>query len=367
MRNMKVHRRVGAAIAAVVGLGMLVACGDSDSPKGNSDALDVSSAQSLYTAAKKEDGDVLWYTTMNEEIYPKVIDAFEKAYPGVTVKALGLSGPDILARVTTEYAAKTYAVDVVSGEDTYIDQLRQEGNAAKFVPPSLKPDDEMATVLKATGLPEGFQNILYVVESVLAYNPTAVADLGLPTPTDWADFTDPKWKGHFSAGPDSVVWYVSLIQSMGHDAALDLMKALGKNEPVLVDSHTTAVNDVVGGEPAGTINAYAYSGYALQTDNPDNMKIVHTNPQPANLALVYPVTKAPHPAGADLFVDWLVSKEGQQVIASETGQISVRSDVENNPEVWDPTTWTPEFADTTLTGDELNEYLDEYETAIGAK
>src|SRR5258705_213275 len=76
-------------------------------------------------------------------------------------------------------------------------------------------------------MPTGYEGIVYLVTTVIAYNPTVVKQKNLPVPTSWEDLTKPAWKGRFSIDPGAVNWYDSLIKGMGHDQALALLKSLG--------------------------------------------------------------------------------------------------------------------------------------------
>ena len=107
-------------------------------------------------------------------------------------------------------------------------------------------------------LPAGYRNVVYAVTTVFAWNPTVVKQKGLPVPTSLETFTQPAWKGKFSIDPTAVNWYDSLIKLMGHERAQALIRKLGSNSPVLVESHTEALTDVQAGEPAAAATAYGY-------------------------------------------------------------------------------------------------------------
>ena len=61
------------------------------------------------------------------------------------------------------------------------------------------------------------------------------------------------------------------------------------------------------------------------------------NPSPVFVTLnpIGIAKNAPHPKAAKVFVDWLLSKDGQQYVAQRGGgEISSRTDVQNNPAIW---------------------------------
>src|SRR5580658_9051988 len=62
------------------------------------------------------------------------------------------------------------------------------------------------------------------------------------------------------------------------------------------------------------------------------------NPSPLFVTLnpVGVAKRAPHPNAAHVFIDWLTSKAGQTYIVNRGGgEISSRTDVKNNPQIFD--------------------------------
>src|SRR5215468_2088829 len=126
---------------------------------------------------------------------------------------------------------------------------------------------------------------------------------------------------------------------MGHHPALNLLQALGPHQPVFVESHTQALTDVQAGEPAGAATAYGYKASSMKKKTPKTVEYINGSPLPASLTLIDVVAHAPHPAAARLFEDWMVSQDGQKAVVDVTNHTSIRSDVGNDPKVWDETKW----------------------------
>jgi iron(III) transport system substrate-binding protein len=215
-------------------------------------------------------------------------------------------------------------------------------------------------------MPAGYEGIVYIVTTSIAYNPTVVRQKGLPVPTSWEDLTKPAWKGQFSIDPSAVNWYDSLVKGMGHDKALALLQALGANKPVFVESHTQALTQVQAGEPAGAATGYGYKAASLKKKSPSTVDFVNVNPMPSSLTLIDVVKGAPHPAAARLFEDWMVSQAGQQAVVSITNHTSIRTDVKNDPTVWDEAKWTPAWGDPNLPSAQYNQELTEMKSALQA-
>lgn len=357
------HHRLLAILSTSLVL-VLAACGNGGggSPTqaaAKDTSLDSLSTADLATQAAKE-GTLTWYTTFADDDVQPILKAFNKTYPNVQVKPLRLSADKIPPRVITEQRGKQFTADVVSGDSPQVAQLLQAGALQPYTP------KDQSALPSGLALPTGYEGIVYVVTTVVAYNPDIVKQKGLPIPTGWQDLTNPAWKGQFSIDPGAVNWYDSLVQGMGHDAALNLLKGLGANKPVFVESHTQALTQVQAGEPAGAATAYGYKASSLKKKNAKTVEFVNSAQLPSSLTLIDVVKNAPHPAAARLFEDWMVSQEGQQAVVDVTNHTSIRPDVKNDTAVWDPAKWTPAWGQPNLPAKTYNDELNEMKTALQA-
>jgi iron(III) transport system substrate-binding protein len=354
---------LGSVVAAGLTVS-LAACG-SGSASGSSGSsasgsnLDSMSTTDLAAQAKKE-GSLTWYTTFADEDVKPMVDAFNKQYPGITVNSVRLSADKIPPRLLTEQRGGKFNADVVSGDSPQIAQVLQAGGLQPYTPKDLPP------LPSGLSLPKGYEGVVYVVTTVVSYNPSVLKQKGVAAPTSWQDLTKPEWKGQFSIDPGAVNWYDSLIKSMGHDAALKLVQGLGSNQPVFVESHTQALTQVQAGEPMGAATAYGYKASSMKKDTPDQVEFVNGNPLSSSLNLIDVVKQPPHPAAARLFVDWMVSQAGQKAVVDITNHTSIRTDVTNDPAVWDPNKWKPAWGDPVLSSDTYNKELSEFKEALHA-
>jgi iron(III) transport system substrate-binding protein len=356
---MKANRSLATVIAGILAL-LVGACGSSSgSDSAGQDAADKMSPDQLAAAAAKE-GTVVWYTTFADTDVQPIIASFNKVYPTVKVNALRPSASELPQRIITEQRGGKYNADVVSGEGPQIAQLVQAGALQPYQPKDAAP------LPGGLSLPAGYQGVVYTLTTVLSWNPTVLKQKGLTAPTSWADLTQPRWKGQFSIDPYAVNWYDSLIVSMGHDKALALLKGLGGNSPRFVESHTQSLTNVQAGEPLAAATAYGYKASALKQKTPAGLDFANASPLPASLSLIDVVKNSPHPGAARLFDDWMVSKDGQQKIVDITNHTSVRPDVTNDPQVWNPAKWAPAWAHPVLSPADYNSYLAEMKSALKA-
>lgn len=355
----RLHRTLAPIAAATLAL-TAAACGSSGGgPSKASSSLDALAPRALAAAAAKE-GSLTWYTTFADDDVQPFIKVFNKYYPKIKVNALRLSADKIPARIITEQRGGKYNADVVSGDSPQLAQLEQAGALQPYTP------KDIAALPKGLDLPTGYEGVVYTVTTVVAYNPAVVKQKHLPVPTSWEDLTKPAWKGQFSIDPGAVNWYDSLVQSIGHTKALDLLTRLGKNDPVFVESHTQALTDVQAGEPAAAATAYGYKASSLRKDTPGQVEFSNAKPLPSSLNLVDIVKNSPHAAAARVFVDWIVSKTGQKAVVDVTNHTSIRPDVQNDAAVWDETKWPPAWGQPNLSGAEYTKDLNEMKSALNA-
>lgn len=338
----------------------LAACSSSSgsSSQGSGASFKSQTIAQLQKQANTE-GQVNWYTTFADTDVKPMVAAFNKQFPKIKINALRLSADQLPPRVITEQKGHKYNADVVSGDSPQVAQLVNAGALQPYTPPDEAPVPTGLTMQK------GYTAVIYVVTTVIAWNPTALKQAGLTAPTSWQDLTKPQWKGKFSIDPGAVNWYDALIQQMGHAKALALIQALGKNKPKLVTSHTEAITQVEAGEPIASATTYGYKSSSESKKNPSQITFVNTDPLPASLTLIDLAKNPPHPAAAELFEDWMMSQAGQQEVVNQTNHTSLRSDVTNDPKVWNTSTWPAVWGTPLMTNTTYNSEVKEMDQAFG--
>ncbi len=287
-------------------------------------AVDASAATS--SAAQKE-GVVVWYGTMNTKDMNLTANQFMKTHPGIKVQMLRLGSSQLPARVATEQRAGKYNADVISGDEFQVLQLVDVGAFQKY------NFADLNKFLKGTVDPNGYWVNLYQNTTVLAWNPNSLKSDHLKPPSSVADFAKPEWRGKFGLDTGALNWYMGVLQSEKNGPAL--VKAIAENSPQKTDGHTQTVTQLAAGEFDATPTAY---GYMANQQHRKGRSVDFVNPTPLLVSLnpIGMAKNAPHPAAAKVFIDWLLSKDGQQFIAQRGGgEISSRMDVKNNPAIWD--------------------------------
>jgi ABC-type Fe3+ transport system substrate-binding protein len=262
----------------------------------------------LLEAATKE-GEVVLYTThIVDQIVRPLIKAFQGFAPGVAVKYVRADGLALVVRLTNESRAGRVQADAWSMVDG-VGALLQGGIAAPFEVPS------------ARGLPAGLvdRGQRWVATNTgvrsAAYNtqivPKEVA------PKNYQDLLDPRWKGKIVWNPKSMTgaWgFIStVLKGMGEERGMAYLRALAKQEIVPLPIAIRAVLDrVIAGEYAIGLemnNTHA----AISAAQGAPVKWVALDPVSETLQVSGITKGAAHPNAAKLFIDFMVSKAGQNV------------------------------------------------------
>lgn len=268
-------------------------------------------------AAKKE-GEVIWYTAMNTADGEVVRKLFQEKYPFLTLTILRQPGEKIRTRILTEMQAGKFLWDVVSFNHLDMDALNQEGLLATYHSPEAKSGYPPGAVDA-----DGRWAAIYVRQFVIGYNTKLVR--AADAPKSWDDLLQAKWKGKFSLDESDVEWYAAMLEYMGREKGTAFMRALAKQNPQFRRGHSLLSRLLIAGDfplamvYASEVDEAKKSGAPVewvQTLDP-----IVTSPSQIAIS-----AKAPHPQGARILVDLLLSPEGQALIR-QRGRVPARIDL----------------------------------------
>jgi len=282
--------------------------------------LQAGSNPQIIEAAKSE-GAVSYYTTMTLSQSKKVVDKFQQKYPFIKAELFRSGGDAIMNRIQNEARGGLYAWDVVSTRGDQVVPLRDSklitvyrSPESKFVSPDLVDD-------------EGYWIAYYVNPFVLGYNTNLVKKSEVPK--TYEELLDPKWKGKKISIDDSAYEFLGgLIRAWGKEKAVEYMKKLAAQQPVVMRGNTNRVQLAMAGEYY-LIIAYAPT-IQRETSKGHPIDWVPLEPVPVQVNPMMLAAKAPHPNAGKLFMDFLLSKEGQKMLVGFR-RIAVREDIEPDP------------------------------------
>ena len=148
---------------------------------------------------------------------------------------------------------------------------------------------------------------------VQAYNTGKVRKEELPK--TYAELLDPKWKGRLGIEASDHEWFYSVARDMGEQKGLDFFRSLmaGNGLSVRV-GHPLLTTLVASGEVPLALTVYQYSPEQLKKKGAP-IDWFAIEPAMAISDGMAVMKKAPHPHAALLFYDFLLSEEGNRLIA----------------------------------------------------
>ena len=271
--------------------------------------------------AAKQEGALMYYTTMTLSQSQVVVGKFQEKYPFIKTELFRTGGDPLLNRIITEARGGRYAWDVVSGRGEMVLPLMQRKLLASYRSP------ETSFIDKDLVDDQNYWAAYYVNPYVLGYNTKLVKKDEVPK--TYEDLLDPKWKGKKISIDDEAYGLLSgLIDAWGKEKAVDYLKRRAAQEPVVMRGNTNRVQLTAAGEYS-LIIAYAPT-IQRETSRGAPIDWVALEPAPVQVNPAMLAVKAPHPNAGKLFVDYLLSKEGQEMLTG-FNRTPVRSDVEPKP------------------------------------
>ena len=271
--------------------------------------------EELIDAAKKE-REVVFYTTTNLEEAAAMSARFKAKYPFLDVNINRAEGERIVTKVLQETRAKKSLVDVIQTPAFYLHALRKRGilgeyasTEDRFYPRNFKEEKSWTTT--------------YYNPYVVLYNTKIVSAQNLPK--RYEDLLSPFWKNKMILEKDKIDWFTAMLEILGREKGVKYMRELSRQNPMLRIGQTLITQLVAAGEIALQINANAVSVNRLKQKGAP-IDWVAPGPLPGLMVGVGLVSQAPHPAAARLFIDFLLSKEGQQLYQN-AGRLVARSDL----------------------------------------
>ena len=294
--------------------------------------------QALIEAAKKE-GKFVQYTGLPTDTAVALLDAFKKKYPFLdTSEYFRSTSYRIYSRVNVEVQAGKHLADcVTTGLMTPFLEWRKKGWLMKY-------DAAGYQSLPKNIQDPGYWAPMRLADMVIGYNSTLLPKQDIPT--KWTDLLDPKWEGAIgvegsdSGSQHSQYWILKKVYGESY------WDKLLKNRPKIFGGQGAMMTGLLRGEIKLAMHALGYMIYNYRELQKAPIQGVWPKDcVPMYIGPVALMEKAPHPNAAKLFMDWILSQEGQEAMVQVVGAYSARSDVapaRGNPPM---NTYNPVFTD----------------------
>ena len=259
---------------------------------------------------------MILYTSMKESLIGSIYEAFKKKHPDTTIDYQSAGAGKLMAKIATERQAGKVLADVLwTSEVPDFYNMKKEGMLEQYTPGNfnelINPFSDYDGHFTAARL--GTLGIVYNTKFIKT------------TPTKWEDLFGKEYTGAYGIADPSLsgTSYMSialLVKQFGWE----FIEKLAANKAKMGKGSGQVIDDTASGELVACLGVDyitldkvkkgAPLGYAFAPE-------VLVVPSPVAI-----IKGTPNLSAAKKFVDFLLTKEAQEIIASE-GTLPVRNDV----------------------------------------
>ncbi len=275
-------------------------------------------AQTTLVEKAKQEGRLVAYLAMNAADAVSVQTSFEKTFPQIQVSLVRAGAPAMLQRILTERRGGKVLADVVLGFGFIHYDLAQQKLLARYESP------ERIHYVPQFKDKEGlWTNVIPIVHTI-AYNTKMLPPAELPA--RYTDLLLPKWKGKAGMNSNNIMFLAAMMTHFGKDGGMKFLQNLAAQAPQVRGGGTLAATLVAAGEfpLAFSINENNVENFKQRGAPIDWVRL--SDPLYGELVPIGIMAEAPHPNAARLFVDYALSKEGQELFRN-LGKVPARTDV----------------------------------------
>jgi iron(III) transport system substrate-binding protein len=257
--------------------------------------------------ARKE-AKVVWYGSLALNSVTEFLKYFKKKYPYITVEYVRIGSTAVPLKIKNEYRAGLHIPDVI-GTSAFPHYLMiKDGVLGKYLSPERK------------AIPEGFKdkegywNAWLLTLYTISYNTKMVSPA--EAPRSYEDLLNPRWKGKgkIAMNRDDVKWFIAMLQLMGEEKGLAYMRALLQQGLTIYGiGHSQMANLLAAKEFAVGVCIFPDQVEELKGKGAP-MEWVRTSPILVLPSLISITRYPPHPNAAKLFIDYVLSDEGQRSV-----------------------------------------------------
>lgn len=318
------------AVLLLVALVALVGCAPKATPAPTSQqaAPAVSQWDKVMKGAKRE-GKVVIYMGLGDDVQTAFMQGFERD-TGLKAEILGLQPGDTKEKLRMEQQIGMPIADIcIQGSMAEPSYFISQGFALPIT--ATLPEAESKAAFRVHPFswdPE--RKMGFVIQRMS--NPTLLISTKLVKPGEepqsWSDLLDPKWKGKMLMRDPRTEGPTNNSYPASKTLPEDYWRKLFSTQDVWLETKSGRTVDAVAlGEKAISIWAStSRAETAIAAGAP--LKFVHLKEGSAVNTKGGSIIKgAPHPNAALVFINWVISKEGQTALGKATGRVTLRNDI----------------------------------------
>ena len=275
----------------------------------------------ILDAAKKE-GRLVLYSGMDTDEVNLYANEFSKRYPFIKPEMFRSSGEKVQERFLVENRANVHNADIFQTSIVQVYQLKNAGLLSRYI------SDEIRAYPDGFKDSQGYWTAFYLIPYVIGYN-TKLVKPGDP-PGSYEDLLSPKWKNEITLETEEYQWFYHLVKIIGEQKGLEYMRKLAGQNLQMRKGHTLLAQLVAAGEMKVAVVVYSNRVERMKTTGAPIDWVRFKGPTITVINAISIPEKAPHPNSAKLFVDFVLSKEGQTLLRG-LRRIPARPDVLPDP------------------------------------
>ena len=277
--------------------------------------------QQILEAGARREGRLLLYSALSLEEANPLLEAFTRRYPFVRAEIYRASTEDVALKVITEYRGRKYLADVVELSSIDLGKVQKEGILTPFASP------RSGAYPRSAKSPEGYWVMTRANMLVAGYNTRAVAPADAPKSYD--DLLQSRWQGKVAVEADDQIWLASLWDFWGEGKAREYFSRLGRQGLQVRKGHSALAELIAAGEVPLSPHVYNHRAEQLKRRGaPIDWAVL--DPVVAVPQMIGLPRRAANPHAAMLFIDYMLSSEGQAVLA-KLGRVVAHPFVPSDP------------------------------------
>lgn len=285
-------------------------------------AIAASGEHEPVSEAARKEGRLMLYAGMDIDEARLLTSEFAKKYPFIQTEIFRASGEKIQQRFLVEQRAGVHNADVFQASIVQVYQLKNLQLLEQYVP------SEAAAYRDGFKDPQGRWTALYQIPYVIGYNTRLVSTNNIPT--SYEDLLSARWKGWIALETEEYQWFYHWMQILGRDNGLDFMRKFAGQNLQMRAGHTLLAQLVAAGEVALATVVYSNRVERMKAAGAPIEWVRFKGPTITAINAIAIPVKAPHPNAAKLFINFVLSKEGQ-ILLRGLRRIPARSDVLPDP------------------------------------
>lgn len=290
-------------------------------------------------------------------------DAFTEK-TGIKVEYVEISTGKALAQLQAENGNTTADIWFGGGVDSYI-SATDLGYLEQYVSP------EAEAINPAYSDADGYWTGLALVPAGFLVNNDVLAEKNLEAPKTWEDLADPKYKGEIIMASPAIsgTQYAILngtIQAYGEEKGWEVWKGINENVDFYAQGGGEPGPKCAAGEFGIAVLAMTGGTFAMEDEYPVTA-IYPEDMIPWTPAPIAIFKNSQNKDAAKVFVDYFLSKEGQEALREADARIMARGDVAIPEAIGNVDTEKLIDQDVLLFGSQREALLEKWAAMVGEK